>query len=197
MEIVDAQLHEPGAWGQWGGYDTAARRSLLTEPPLTSMDAVGVDAVLLFPTEDGTWAEELARDEPRRFAWVPMVTGGDPAELAWDLGSPLGRLTIEPDAPDIEAQIEAVRHRPGVVVLRIIAAGWPGEVARVREGGADASGGMFGWRAPRRTTWESTRTLSRSRSTETARFSPLRSGNLSWGRPCGGCFDGPQVSEDE
>ncbi len=138
MEIVDGQLHEPAPWREWGEHDIQTRRSVLTEALLAGMDAIGVDAVLLFPVEDEAWAQELARREPARFAWVPMVTGGDPAELGWDTGdeeSGLGRDAIRPDAVDIEARIETVRSRPGVVALRIVPAGWPGEVERLKEGG--------------------------------------------------------------
>jgi L-fuconolactonase len=129
MEVVDGQLHNPAPWLEWADHETPTRRSVLTETLLAAIDAVGVEAVLLFPVEDEAWAEELADREPARFAWVPMLTGGDMAVFG------LGSHTIKPDAPDVEAQIEATRSRPGVLALRIVTFGWPDEVQRMKAGG--------------------------------------------------------------
>src|SRR2546430_831691 len=98
VHVVDGQLHEPAPWLAWNDADAETRRDVLTETLFASMDAVGVDSALLFPVEDHTWAEELSRREPHRFGWVPMVMGGDPAGH--------GRHAIQPDAPDLEEQIE-------------------------------------------------------------------------------------------
>jgi predicted TIM-barrel fold metal-dependent hydrolase len=127
VEIVDAQLHEPAPWLAWSTSDVGTRRDVLTETLMTSMDAVGVDAAVLFPVEDPAWAQERAGREPHRFAWVPMLTGGDPTGH--------GRDAIKPDAPDLEEQIERAWARPGVVAIRIVPAVWPQEVARAKAGG--------------------------------------------------------------
>src|SRR5207249_3051312 len=67
------------------------------------------------------------RREPHRFAWVPMLTGGDPTGH--------GRHAIKPDAPDLEDRIRQARSRPGVVAIRIVPAVWPEEVERTKAGG--------------------------------------------------------------
>jgi predicted TIM-barrel fold metal-dependent hydrolase len=117
MEIVDAQLHEPAPWLDWTSTDAGTKRDVQTEALLAGIDAVGVDAVVLFPVEDEAWAEELARREPSRFSWVPLVGG---------------RSAITPDADDLEEQLEQARARPGLVAVRIAALS---ELERLISGG--------------------------------------------------------------
>jgi predicted TIM-barrel fold metal-dependent hydrolase len=125
MEVVDGQLHELAPWLDWDGSDAGTKRNVLTEVMLAAIDAVGVDAAVLFPIEDQQWAEEVSSREPSRFAWVPMLTGGR------------GRGAIEPDASDLEQQLETTRSRPGVAAIRIAPCSSPAELERFDAGGYD------------------------------------------------------------
>jgi predicted TIM-barrel fold metal-dependent hydrolase len=95
VPIVDAQLHEPYLGLDWGPRrsDELTRR-LFTELTLGWMKAVGVDAAVLFPTNDDAWAIEASRDHPERFCWV-------------------GR--VEPDVVEVEDRIEE-----GAAGIRIV-----------------------------------------------------------------------------
>jgi predicted TIM-barrel fold metal-dependent hydrolase len=91
------------------------------------MDAVGVEAAILFPIEDYGWAEEMCAREPHRFARVPMLIGGG--------RMPAGPHLIDVDAPDLEGRIATESARAGVVAIRVGLAFWPEEVARATSGG--------------------------------------------------------------
>ncbi len=129
MEIVDAQLHEPGPWFAWDGADVETRRRVLTETLYTLIEAVGVDAVLFFPVEDLAWAESLGAEQPGRFGSVPMVTAGGQ-------DGP-GRFAINPTADDVEDRVAQAFARPGVRALRIVPGFWPEELGRFDAGGYD------------------------------------------------------------
>lgn len=68
--ILDAQVHEPIVSGSWPGASQAAREEVLTEALLDAITAVGVDAVLLHPVRERSWAEHAASLHPRRIACV-------------------------------------------------------------------------------------------------------------------------------
>ncbi|MEQ8719084.1 MAG: amidohydrolase family protein [Acidimicrobiales bacterium] len=127
MKIVDTQWHEPAPVSEWQPDDVETRRALLTELLFANMNAVGVDAVLIFPLEDRGWPMSLAAAHPDRFAWVPMVTAADAP------GDP--DLPIRPDAPDLEDQIAALAEDPGCAAVRILAAFFEEEVVRHKAGG--------------------------------------------------------------
>ncbi len=126
MEIVDLQLHDPALFGDWDGDDVSTRHRAVTEALLQMMDAVGVDAVVLHPTDESGWAEHLAGEFPGRFSSVPVLHAGKP----W---------AIQPDAPDIEERLAAAFDRPGVVGIRFIACAnfYPEEHERLLAGGFD------------------------------------------------------------
>jgi L-fuconolactonase len=98
--IVDAQIHEPVVSGDWSDADETTRRRVLTEVLVDTLDAVGVDAALLFPLRQFDWAQETAAKHPSRFAYVPHADGSEseevealgrsglPAGLRMILGSP-------------------------------------------------------------------------------------------------------------
>jgi hypothetical protein len=52
--------------------DEETRREVASEALFQMMDAVGGDAVVLQPSEDDEWAEQLSRESPSRFAKVPI-----------------------------------------------------------------------------------------------------------------------------
>ena len=70
MEIVDLQLHEPAPFGDWAAVDEQTRHNIMTEALWHSIDAVGVDAVVVNALEAPTWASGLARQYPNRVATV-------------------------------------------------------------------------------------------------------------------------------
>lgn len=112
MPIVDAQLHEPGPWLDWDDTNVEIRDNVLTEALFATMDAVGVERVLLFPSiANEAWAEALAVDWPQRFAMVPRFK---------KYGNPGEDRALDPEAPDIERQIAVARGRPGVRALRFV-----------------------------------------------------------------------------
>lgn len=99
MEIIDGQRHEPAALLDWSEADVEARRRVMSELLLGTMDAVGVDGALLHPIEDEAWAEELAAQYPGRFASIVMYR--------------------DFDAPDLPQRIASLRERPGVLGVRL------------------------------------------------------------------------------
>ena len=125
MNVVDAQLHDPGPILGWEGADEETRRDLLTELLYAMMESVGVDAALLFPSvaQEG-WADALSAAEPRRYAFVPRVNPGIPNQEA----------SLDPEAPDVEARIASARDRAGVVALRFVISAWPESIAKFESG---------------------------------------------------------------
>jgi predicted TIM-barrel fold metal-dependent hydrolase len=115
LEILDFQLHEPGNHRDWSDADVSTRHRALTEMLLTMMESVGVDAVLLHPTQEHAWAEALGEAEPWRFGSVPMLHGDDPASTHAGVGPELS-----PHMPDIEEQIAKVYARRAVKVIRFV-----------------------------------------------------------------------------
>jgi len=123
MEIVDLQLHEPAPFEDWSGVDDAARRRVMTEALWQSMDAVGVDAVVVNPLEDSAWVDDLATRFPGRVAHVPICHRSDF------------------DKPDIEAHMAKLYETPGVLAIRfgLIASLQPDLFAFYDSGGYDGA----------------------------------------------------------
>jgi L-fuconolactonase len=129
MDIVDSQWHEPAPWLDWPDTDKETRRKVLTEILLASMDALGVDATLIFPIEDNVWSEGLAAATPGRFGSVPMISA---ARTYGDQS-----LVVRPGAPDLEERIAEMKRRKGVLAVRILGGFFPEEVERMKAGGND------------------------------------------------------------
>ncbi len=123
MEIVDLQMHEPGAFLPWAEASEEARRDVLKESLWHMMEAVGVNAVVLHPVEDMQFAEDLATVAPGRFASVPVLIARDSA---------VG-VTIDASGPRVSEEIAEFRRRPGVVAVRFV--GSPGRFEKFKEGG--------------------------------------------------------------
>jgi L-fuconolactonase len=104
--IVDAQLHEPTVSLGWEDADETTRRRVLLELQLGFMRAVGVDCAVLFPA-DREWGEEVARDRPDTFSFVPVITSG----------GKYGGIAAE--SPDVADVISDMRKKPGLVAMRI------------------------------------------------------------------------------
>ena len=119
MEIIDAQLHEPGIDDFWSDHDPTIRRGVLDEALHTLLAAVGVSGAVLHPVEDVEWAHSVAAREPHRFAVVPMLARVDsPIRAWWD-----SRRwdSIDPTLPDLEERLERALERPGFAGLRVFA----------------------------------------------------------------------------
>ena len=116
MRVIDAQLHEPTIRLDWSASDAATRRRLLTEVELATMDAVGVDCAVLYPV-DLEWAAEVVAEHRERFAVVPAFAPGGVLTGFTPTG---GNSGIDPLAPDVGDQIEALAARPGWVGLRLM-----------------------------------------------------------------------------
>jgi L-fuconolactonase len=71
--IVDAQLHEPPVRLDWPALAAPDRTRLLSELVQAWLEAVGIDAAILFPVNELEWAAALSVAEPDRFAWVAMA----------------------------------------------------------------------------------------------------------------------------
>jgi L-fuconolactonase len=128
MEVVDAQLHDPGAVLDWDSSDGSTRDKVLSELLHAMTEAVGVDGALLFPSvAQEQWAERLAAEEPGRYALVPRVNPGIAGQEA----------ALDPEAPDVEARIAAARERPGVAALRFVISAWPESIAKFESGAWD------------------------------------------------------------
>lgn len=110
--IVDAQWHEPGPWLDWtdGSEDTCDK--LFAESILASMDSVGVDRALLFPTlRHEPWATWMSHQWPDKFLMVPCfnyLTGGE-SEVVLDAG-----------APDVEDTLVKLTSDPAVRAVRFV-----------------------------------------------------------------------------
>lgn len=125
MEIIDLQMHEPGPRLTWEQADEIVRRDLLKEILWETMEAVGVDGVVIQPEEDAAFAEQVSAEAPDRIAWVPMLItrGGTPG------------VTTDASAPDIAEQLATYAARPGVAGVRFV--GSPGRYEKFKTGGYD------------------------------------------------------------
>src|SRR5579862_2538766 len=94
MEIIDLQLHELAPFLPWEGASDALRRDVLTETLEYSLDAVGVDGVVLLPVAEMELSQQLAEQSPDRFARVVSLVGS--ASVA---------ITDDPDVDDIAERI--------------------------------------------------------------------------------------------
>ena len=118
MEVIDAQLHDPVPWLDWGSQPIELQRGLAIELTLAYLDAIGVDRALLFASEE--LGKIAAQRFPTRLAYVESVT---------------------PDLPNVENLIASAstRRTEGLVGLRAII-GWPfdgSEARRLLAGGWD------------------------------------------------------------
>jgi L-fuconolactonase len=128
MDVVDAQLHDPGPMLEWDTSDEETREKVLTELLHSMTEAVGVDGALLFPSvAQERWAERLAAGSPGRYALVPRVNPGIAGQDA----------ALDPEASDVEARIAAARERPGVAALRFVISHWPESRAKFESGAWD------------------------------------------------------------
>lgn len=115
--VVDGQLHELGPRSEVPVDDVAIRRRIMLETTLSTMDAVGVDAAILHPVDDGV-ADLAVAEFPDRFGVVRV---------------------LDPETPDIEGLVQQTRSTPGNVGIRIVASFPPPkpELTRLLEGGYD------------------------------------------------------------
>jgi hypothetical protein len=116
MRIIDAQVHEPPVSLDWNGIDPATARDLQVELQLGWMNALGVDAALLFPV-DTAWSLHAATVAPGRFGIVlPFAPGG---ELKGYSRAEDG-VRIDPLDPDIHRIVAEYAAHPAVVGCRIM-----------------------------------------------------------------------------
>jgi L-fuconolactonase len=99
MEVVDAQLHEPGPFTAVPDAPEL-RRQVFTEMTLASMDAAGVDAAVLFPVGDETWAEQMVAAYNGKFALVIRIR--------------------DVEQPDLEEEMGRALEKPGLVAFRFL-----------------------------------------------------------------------------
>jgi predicted TIM-barrel fold metal-dependent hydrolase len=128
LEVLDAQLHDPGPILAWDHADEETRQNVLTELLHSMMESVGVDGALLFPSlaQEG-WAEALSQEAPGRYAFVPRVNPGIPNQ----------EPALDPEAPDVDERIAAARRRPGVAALRFVISAWPESIEKFESGAWD------------------------------------------------------------
>ena len=117
MRIVDAQLHEPPIALDWSGLvDLEQRRQVLSEVLVGYLDAVGVDAAVLFPA-DAAWAESLAALVPQRFGVVTAFAPG--SRLAGF--TPAGAIGgLDPFLDDVAERIAEYAARPSCAGFRMM-----------------------------------------------------------------------------
>ena len=99
LEVIDCQLHEVGVKSDVPVDDPAMRNRLILEVTLSAMDAVGVDAALLFPLDDA-FADFAIAEFPDRFASIPMIR--------------------DPSVVGLDDRIARLRESPGILGLRVI-----------------------------------------------------------------------------
>ena len=128
MEIIDLQLHELAPFLPWDDAPDQQRRDVLTETLRYSMDAVGVDGVVLHSVAEMEFAEQLAKQEPDRFARVVSLVGPGPTAI-----------TENPDVENVAELISEMYRRPGVVGVRCSPSPQlrPGEFERFQAGHYD------------------------------------------------------------
>ena len=134
MDIVDFQLHEPGPKTDWSTRPAEVKNQALTEMLLQMMEAVGVSSVLLHPTREFAWAEDLSVQYPSHFSSVPMLHGDKPENTSSGVGPELS-----PDDPNIEESIARVTGRAAVRVIRFVPGpmSHPAEFEKFTSGGYD------------------------------------------------------------
>ncbi|HVX21910.1 MAG TPA: amidohydrolase family protein [Acidimicrobiales bacterium] len=117
MQIIDAQLHDPAPWLEWPADDLETRRRILTELTLAWIDALGIDAALLFPFDE-EWAMDAAGQFPRRLGVV---------------------LEASASTPDLDGFVAGVKrqHADGAVGLRAVASAlWSADSTDLEELGS-------------------------------------------------------------
>src|SRR5260221_5626046 len=128
MDIIDAQLHDPGPMLVWDASDDETREMVLTELLNSMTEAVGVDGALICPSvAEQRWSQRLAAASPGRYALVPRANPGIAGQDA----------ALDPEASDVEARIAAARERSGVAALRFVISHWPESRAKFESGAWD------------------------------------------------------------
>jgi predicted TIM-barrel fold metal-dependent hydrolase len=94
--IIDTQVHDPAPGAPWE-FGEESRPVLACEAILAAMDAIGVDAAVLAPRHDVTFAEVGAVRYPERLARVIMIDHRDPG---------------------VDERVAGLLDIPGVVALR-------------------------------------------------------------------------------
>jgi L-fuconolactonase len=102
------------------------------EAGLAAMAAVGVDTVLIAETWGFTSDMRSARpptsgDGGSHYPFSELAVARNPDKFGY-----LAR--VDPFAPDVQRQVEAVRGRPGAMCLRVVPIPETGDVARFEEG---------------------------------------------------------------
>jgi L-fuconolactonase len=114
MRIVDTQVHAAHLHRE-EAIEPGARFAAAAEALLAAMDAVGVDHAVIAPRFDAELGAAAVALHPDRLSRVAM---------------------IDPDAGNLEAQVEDAKRMPGVVALRQVVADYAGDrgVADLRDG---------------------------------------------------------------
>ena len=112
MKIIDAQLHDPGPRLDWSAADPVTRQDLRTELTLAWLDALGIDATIMFST-DQDWVARAAGQFPERFAAIQNVP-------AASFAGPHNHDTSRPNAAELIESVAAKRTR-GILGVRVIA----------------------------------------------------------------------------
>jgi predicted TIM-barrel fold metal-dependent hydrolase len=110
VRIIDAQIHDVGPFWDWSGERPELQHRIIGEATIGYLDAIGVDAVVLFPGGHDEHAAWLAEQLPDRFRYVPHIS---------------------PDDADVDAAVETAKQDQGVVGLRALI-GWPMDGAEVK-----------------------------------------------------------------
>ena len=133
FEVVDLQVHAPGPVLDWDGDTDDVRSRVLQESMWQMMDAVGVDAVVLNPVADETFALNLVASDPGRFAINKMLRVHG-ARVSYGVTPDVG-------APDILERVGAAAAEPGVKAFRafISARNSPEQHDIFEAGGYDAA----------------------------------------------------------
>jgi L-fuconolactonase len=97
MEVIDSQFHGIGPNFEWPESEEL-RCNVMAELGLGWMEAVGVDAAVLFPIEAMAWTDLAIKSFPERFSQVIRIT--------------------EPAAPDVAEVVLEARRQPNVVAVR-------------------------------------------------------------------------------
>jgi L-fuconolactonase len=114
MEIIDAQIHRPDPLITLDGVEGTIQARVGLEMNLSAMDAVGVDAAIVH--SDAAYCELAASLYPHRFRGMVDV--------------------LDPDVPDVEGAVAAIKAAPGLVGFRLIPC-YPVDspnIARLKEG---------------------------------------------------------------
>jgi L-fuconolactonase len=133
MDIVDAQVHLNRLGSDWERTDDA----LIVDYAVVTMDALGLDAILI-----DEWAgfDEKRRHLPGHVLPNGAMRGQHPfSETAMQLQPNRFAYVarIDPNDPEVDALMAAVRTKPGAVCLRIVPIPEVGEVELFERGGYD------------------------------------------------------------